>query len=66
MLHLTASSGTVTCNQPGVADDISFEAPLRTKAFIVAREGPSPSHAVARAWATPDSDVGTRHAHGGL
>jgi hypothetical protein len=28
---------------PGVADDTSFEESLRTKAFIVAREGPSPS-----------------------
>jgi hypothetical protein len=34
---------SVTCNHSGVADDISFEGALCTKAFIVSRQGPSPS-----------------------
>jgi hypothetical protein len=43
VLHFAASSGRLHVTTPGVADDISFEAPLSTKAFIVSRQGPSPS-----------------------
>ena len=43
VLHFAASSGRLHVTNPGAADDISFEAPLNTKAFIVSRQGPSPS-----------------------
>jgi hypothetical protein len=39
----TSTAAPLELTNPGIADDISFEAPLTTKAFIVSRQDPSPS-----------------------
>ena len=59
LLHFGVPSGKLHVTDPGVADEVQFEAPVCCKATVLPREGPRPSEAVARARVTANSGLGS-------